>query len=308
MSRLQHSGSLPPLNRDEGRRRTTGNIAVAAKGSTGGFATFTYDARTVTLEGPRRRFREATAQHPVAHATWVRTLPEPFDGSIDADWLEAAHAANEARAPDVLALAMQYIRGAAPLFEGGLQIAGDARYGPLKDGQRQEGSDFNDYLGVEWTYEDGTVDKPEKTQIRCLDCSGYMRMIWGYRRNMAVAQHGGTVPLCLNPLADRSAIPRRANEIYESAPGIVVIERRRSRIEDLSPLRIGDLVFFDADEKDGRRLDHVGMFLGVDEGGRYRFISSRKGRNGPTLGDFRGRSVLDGDGLYARAFRAARRI
>jgi hypothetical protein len=50
------------------------------------------------------------------------------------------------------------------------------------------------------------------------------------------------------------------------------------------------------------------MYLGLDAGDHQRFISSRKGANGPTMGDFKGKSILDGTGLYARAFRAVRRL
>jgi hypothetical protein len=50
------------------------------------------------------------------------------------------------------------------------------------------------------------------------------------------------------------------------------------------------------------------MYLGRDADRRYRFISSRKRRNGPTLGDYHGASVLDGTGLYARSFCGVRRI
>jgi len=308
MTKIQNSSRVSSLSSVGYDGLEAGNAVVIARVSSTAFATLTYDAYTVSFDGPQRSFTEPTAQYPVSHSTWVRTLPAPFDGTIDPEWLAAAHDANEAEVHDILAIAMEYIRGAVPIYEEELQIAGDARYGPLVRGQRQEGSDFNDYLGIGWIYKDGSGDKPEKAQFRCLDCSGYMRMIWGYRRNMAAEKHGGIVPICSTSLPDRSAIPRRANEIYESGPGIIVIGRGNTRIDDLSPLRIGDLVFFDADERDGDRLDHVGMFLGVDEGGRYRFISSRKGRNGPTLGDFRGRSVLDGNGLYARSFRAARRV
>ena len=67
-------------------------------------------------------------------------------------------------------------------------------------------------------------------------------------------------------------------------------------------------MFFDADTKDGPQIDHVGMYLGRDVDRRYRFISSRKQRNGPTLGDYHGASLLDGTGLYARSFCAVRRI
>jgi cell wall-associated NlpC family hydrolase len=73
----------------------------------------------------------------------------------------------------------------------------------------------------------------------------------------------------------------------------------------LSP---GDLVFFDAATNDGTQIDHVGMYLGTDEGGNYRFVSSRKSINGPTMGDYSGKSILNGSGLYATSFRAARRL
>jgi hypothetical protein len=307
MATLRTSDTVVPRSRDASQSRHSGDTVVLARGRSKSFATLTYGAYTVTLKGPQRSFMEPTAAHPVVHPTWVRTLPSPFDGSLDSEWLDAAHAANTARAPDVLAIAMQYIRGACPVYQKEVQIGGDARYGPLVEGKRQEGSDFNDYLGIEWNYEDGSVDRPEEKQFRCLDCSGYMRMVWGYRRNMRATRHGGIVPLCLTPVRGHSAMPRRANEIFEAGPGAIVVDPT-DRAGQPSRLRIGDLVFFDADPEDGDRLDHVGMFLGVDQGGRYRFISSRKARNGPTLGDFRGRSVLDGDGLYARSFRAARRI
>jgi hypothetical protein len=80
------------------------------------------------------------------------------------------------------------------------------------------------------------------------------------------------------------------------------------QIKDFARLVAGDLLFFDADPNDGTRIDHVGMYLGLDVGHHHRFISSRKGANGPTLGDYRGKSILDGAGLYARSFRAVRRL
>ncbi len=271
-------------------------------------ATLTLGASTVGLSGPQRLFAEPTAADPVSHAVWVRTLPAPFDGSIDPAWLEDAFAANRSGVPDVLALAMQYTHGAPAIHDGVLQIAGEAGYGPLRGGKRQEGSDFNDYLGVTWTYPDDRVDAPEPGQFRCLDCSGFMRMIWGYRHNLAGFGYVDNIALCLDASEDRSAMPRRANEIYASGPGVVVIEDEDAPVVDLSPLAVGDLLFFNADAADGARLDHVGMYLGIDDGGHHRFISSRKGHNGPTLGDVRGRSILNGTGLYAKTFRAARRL
>ena len=270
-------------------------------------ARFTDGATTVTSSGPRRRFSEPTAADAVTHAVWVRTLPKPFTGAVDEAWLTAALQANALRVPDVLAIAMQYVSGAAAVLDGPLQIAGDAEYGPLVDGTREEGADFNDYLGVPWTYADA-VDRPETRQFRCLDCSGFVRMVWGYRHSLPGQPRRDRVPLTLAPTSSRRAMPRRAFEIFQSAPGVVTIENDGGQVQDLSALAVGDLVFFDADDGDGPQLDHVGMYLGVDAGGHHRFISSRKGANGPTLGDYRGKSILDGTGLYARAFRAARRL
>jgi cell wall-associated NlpC family hydrolase len=96
--------------------------------------------------------------------------------------------------------------------------------------------------------------------------------------------------------------------MFVNGPGVVILDRHRTMSPTFSALGIGDLVFFDADPEDHRRLDHVGMYLGPDAAGHHRFISSRKGHNGPTLGDIRGRSVLDGRGLNARTFQAARRL
>ena len=70
----------------------------------------------------------------------------------------------------------------------------------------------------------------------------------------------------------------------------------------------GDVVSFDASSDDGSDIDHTGIYLGVDQAGHARFVSSRKSADGPTMGDLRGRSTLDGTGYYATAFRTARRI
>lgn len=261
-------------------------------------ATFTEGARTVTLAGPCRTFSDPTAASPVTTQVWVRLLEEPFAGEVDEAWLEARLADS---APDLLAIAVQYLAGAPPLYDDeGLQVAGDASYGPLQaDGTRQEGADFNDYLGISWTYADGRRDRPEAHQLQCLDCSGFVRMVWGYR---------GGLPLSLTVAEDGGTLPRRAFQMYEGGPGPVLIENTGQQVTDFSVLAPGDLLFFDAAQDDGDRLDHVGIFLGVDESGLHRFLSSRKAADGPTLGDFHGSSVLEGSGHYARAFRAARRL
>jgi cell wall-associated NlpC family hydrolase len=272
-------------------------------------ASFTKGSSSVILAGPTRTFSEPTAANPVTHSFWVRTLPSPFTGTVDQAWLQAALAANQAGIPDIFGIAMQYITGAPPVLDGALQIAGDASYGPLlADGTRQEGSDFNDYLGVSWSYPDGEVDAPEAAQFRCLDCSGYMRMVWGFRHSFDGSGYRDNIPLCLSPLADSSALPRRAFEICASAPGVLIIPNAGTQVLNFAAMMPGDLVFFDASTDDGTQIDHVGMYLGVDAAGKHRFISSRKSIDGPTLGDYRGISILEGTGLYTRAFRAVRRL
>ncbi len=68
------------------------------------------------------------------------------------------------------------------------------------------------------------------------------------------------------------------------------------------------MVFFKGNPDSSRVIDHVGMYLGTDTAEHRRFISSRQTNDGPTMGDLGGASLLDGTGLYARAFRAARRL
>ncbi|MCV2490902.1 C40 family peptidase [Geodermatophilus sp. YIM 151500] len=268
---------------------------VVVRDDLGPVATFTVGSRTVTLRGPQRTFTESTTTASVTTTTWVRLLPQPFAGTVDHGWLTARlHDTDD----DVLEVARQYLTGAPDRTDAsGSRIAGDASYGPLRtDGTREEGSDFNDYLGVPWSYATGG-DRPEVHQQGALDCSGYVRAVFGHR---------GGVPLTLEP--DGAALPRRAVQMNASAPGVVVVRDTGTRPVGLAALQPGDLVFFDASTDDGTLVDHVGILLGTDSTGAPRFLSSRKGADGPTMGDVRGRSILSGNGLYASSFRSARRL
>jgi len=138
--------------------------------------------------------------------------------------------------------------------------------------------------------------RPDRTEVRD-------SMVWGYRRHLPGNNFPSTVPLCLKPQKPRRAIPCRAFEICNAAPGVVIVPNTKVQVKDFSQLGIGDLVFFDADESDGTRIDHVGMYLGLDAGNHHRFISSRKGANGPTLGDYQGNPFLTGLG-YTRGHSA----
>lgn len=283
-------------------QRLSSPSRVVVRDDTGALATFTTGARTVTLRGPARTFKESTTTTTVTTTTWVRLSDQPFAGRVPRAWLEAALADTS---PDLLAIASQYVTGAPTVrsTEGRI-IASDAEYGPLgTDGGREEGSDFNDYLGLDWTYPDPldatappVTDPAEANQIGALDCSGYVRMVFGYRSGL---------PLSIAP--DGSRLPRRSHQMLASAPGVVTIPDT-GVVPSAKKLAAGDLVFFDASTDDGSAIDHVGIYLGVDNLGAPRFVSSRKTVNGPTLGDVGGRSTLSGAGLYATAWRAARRL
>jgi cell wall-associated NlpC family hydrolase len=267
-------------------------------------ATLTNGAQTVLTVGPSRTFKEDDAS--VTHTKWVRALPSPFNGTVDAVWVRRALDANASRKADLLALGMQYVGGAPPRLNGALQIAGDAAYGPLVNGKRQEGSDFNDYLGIPWTYTIESVDAPEPLQFHCLDCSGFIRMIWGYRRHAPNA--APVMVLSRTDSPGGQTLPRRAVQIADRAAGVLIEPNLGVPPQDLLKLQIGDLVLFDADHGDGPKIDHVGIYIGADTNGDHRFLSSRKGANGPTMADVRGKSILNGAGLYARSLRAVRRL
>jgi hypothetical protein len=83
----------------------------------------------------------------------------------------------------------------------------------------------------------------------------------------------------------------------------------------LSRLLPGDLVFFDLDQTCGSTfsaINHVGIFVGVDANGGYRFISSRNSYDGPTIkSGTNGWSIFNGGQSStwgAQRFRAARRL
>ncbi len=187
--------------------RATAPDRTLVKGADGALlATLTDRSRTVVLAGPARTFAEpATTTATVRTTAWVRLLPSAFAGTVDAAWLTTALAD---RTPDLLAVAAQYATGATTVLGAdGSVLAADASYGPLVDGQRQEGSDWNDFLQVPAVY-DGVVDAPEPAQVRSLDCSGLVRMVFGRRLGHAMV---------LAP--DGVRLPRRATSMHTAGPG-----------------------------------------------------------------------------------------
>ncbi|MFF2862267.1 C40 family peptidase [Streptomyces rubiginosohelvolus] len=242
-------------------------------------AVFTDGARLATLTGPARTFT---------------------------DW-HAEYA--DSKEDDVFATAFQYVAGAPQKKDDqGVAYAGDANFGPLNTTGAEGGdlrlaqSDFYDCLGLPYPFRDGQTGTPESMRARSLDCSGFIRMVLGYRTRY---------PLMSSDTSG-DGLPRTANGMARSDEGADVLpltgvgaDARPSAIDQLQP---GDLVFFKLDARTKERLDHVGIVLGYDTEGHLIFVSSREEINGPTIGDVGGVSRLDGNGYYAKTLRSAKRL
>ncbi|AEV89234.1 hypothetical protein ACWT_8225 [Actinoplanes sp. SE50] len=267
-------------------------------------ATMTDTSRTVHLNGPERTFAEARfTKAKLVTEYWVRLAPKPWHKGAETekwfvDWFTKARTD---RSPDVLALAFEYTYTAKPKKDAtGRQYSGDAAFGPLSDidpDGRAENSDFYDYLGVPWTFPD-KKEKPSASHIRSLDCSGFLRMVYGYRLGYPLRGTNNPGP----------GLPRQAAGLAAVGPGTLLMPNTGKRAVNLDRLLPGDMVFFNAGPIKGTHIEHSGMFLGVDDRGHYRFISSRTKANGPTMGDAGGESILDGTGHWAELWRTARRI
>ncbi|MFI0805871.1 NlpC/P60 family protein [Streptomyces echinatus] len=243
----------------------------------------------------------------VTHNDWVRLLPQPYDGTWTAELEQTIRGWAGSTDPDVLAYAAMFLGGVPPVTAGagpaqGKQVLGEAGYGYLDaQGYRLEGADFHEYMKVGWTFPDGTYKGPSSKQVGNLDCSGYTRMVYGY--------HLG-VPLAADEDTSGTRIPRKSRHIADYAPGVVVDRATGTAAPAAALLQPGDLVLFNADSSDdgvSPTVDHVGIYLGLDDGKR-RFFSSRKTVNGPTMSDLGGASLLDGPGTYAKTLHTVRRI
>ncbi|MFG2138464.1 NlpC/P60 family protein [Streptomyces sp. NPDC048650] len=275
-------------------------------------ATFTDSARTATLKGPSRTFTEpANTKSRVVTEDWVRLMPEPWRKGAEKekwfkDWFKEFYGSEE---DDVFAYAFQYVEGApVKKDDEGVAYAGDANFGPLNpngsegNDLRDELSDFYDYLGTSYSFRDGVAQRPETARARSVDCSGFQRLVWGYRARYPLASSD----------TSRDGLPRTANGMARSKAGADVIPLKgvgaADRPQSIDVLQPGDLVFFKLDQRTKQRLDHVGMYMGHDTEGHMIFVSSREEANGPTIGDKGGTSRLDGNGYYASTLRSAKRL
>jgi cell wall-associated NlpC family hydrolase len=266
-------------------------------------ATLTDGARTAVLPGPARTFADPKfTRATVTSTTWVRLLPRAWERGSETEpwfrrWLDRESASAE---PDALAVAAQYLEGRpATRDAAGIRFRGDAAFGPREqpDGStREERSDFYDFLGADWTFADGDKEEADPRRYGAVDCSGFVRLVYGYRMGL---------PL-LNVNEPGPGLPRRAFALAGFAPGKVIVPNTLRRAEAYGRLQPGDLVFFDI--SGDTQIDHTGIYLGRDDTGYHRFISSRGTANGPTLGDLGGTSLLDDGGFYSRGFRTAKRL
>jgi cell wall-associated NlpC family hydrolase len=265
-------------------------------------ATFTDGARTVVLRGPERTFEEPSATEATVTTTaWVRLAPQAWkQGAEQRSWFEPwFQSVLGSEEPDVFARAFEYVKGAPDHSnEDGVRISGDALFGPLgSNGQdRLEANDFYDYLGVSWRFPDVGRVRPESRRYGSLDCSGFVRMVLGYRLGYPLRGSNGPGP----------GLPRRAFAIQKYGAGVEIVPDREVTATAYDSLQPGDLVFFQTEG--GPQIDHMGIYLGVDSNGGHRFMSSRVKANGPTMGDIGGTSLLDDEHFYSRGWRAARRV
>jgi len=267
-------------------------------------AVFTDGARTVRLTGAVRTFKEPKyTSATVSTDAWIRLAPQAWKAGEETaawfrPWLTAALADTS---PDALAIATQYLVGMPEQKDGkGVRFAGDADFGPFSETDpdgRAENSDFFDYLGIQYKFPDGGRSTPQPDRFGDLDCSGFLRMVYGYRLGYPV-RSANTAGV---------GLPRRAFAMAQFA-GVAVIENRNTTVREHARLQPGDLLFFNLDASDGPQADHSGIYLGLDDAGHHRFVSSRSKANGPTMGDYGGASLLDGSGRLAQTFRTARRL
>lgn len=266
---------------------------VVATGGGAVVATLTDGARTVVLSGPARTFSDPKQTSATVTTTaWVRLAPQAWTAGAEhaawfGPWLASVVGSTT---PDVLAVAMQYLPDAPSVMDNGLHVAGDASFGP--------GADFERYLGIGWRFPDDVRVKPDPKHTGALDSSGYVRMVYGYREGYPLLgrDDGG------------AGLPPDAPAMAESGPGTVIVPDTGQRATDYSRLQPGDLLFFALSQNLGEQVTQVGIYLGIDSDGHRRVLSCRASADGPTFGDAGGGSFIDGDGKYARAFRAAKRL
>ncbi|MER5960898.1 NlpC/P60 family protein [Streptomyces sp. NPDC002057] len=271
---------------------------------------------TVPLEARIYDFVVASADWPdppvVCHDTWVRVLPEPFDGTWSPALEQRIRAWAGDTSPDALAYASMFRPYAPTVTDPALQgarVLGTSGYSDTDGaGLRYVGADFHEYMGLAWTFPASgeSTGVPETKWRGNLDCSGFVRMVYGH--------HMG-IPMVLHKKYNGLNLPRESKRQATSGPGTVVAKGTDAP-PSLAALRVGDVVFFDAptdpadNEATAGVVDHTGIYVGRDQHGKLRFVSSRRTPNGPTMADLGAKSILNGapTDLYTKSLRVIRRF
>jgi hypothetical protein len=254
----------------------------------------------------------------ITHDTWVRLHPTAkgwngtcANGVLDSSsvaWLTTARLDSS---DDPLSTAMQYTNGGS--F--------DADYSP---GESMPGADLTDYRQQRlYSDFDSAWEDPPYPDWGpgFLDCSGYMREVWGYRQGYAWHVWPKSRPNSYSYAQD-GAIWRISQDQFFNGPGVVVSDYPKTsggspdwsaRNVQYDVLRIGDIVFFHTSSTND--VTHEGMYMGLDGAGRRRVLSSRFSTYGPSINfsddSSQGDAILDGsptaDSL-TRTYKAARRF
>ncbi|MFC0541265.1 NlpC/P60 family protein [Kutzneria chonburiensis] len=150
-----------------------------------------------------------------------------------------------------------------------------------------DAADYNDFLGIS-----NRGVKPRKDRFGDVDSAGFVRLVYGYRMGYPIGDNG---------------LPRTPPEMPKAPLGAAIADNAVGQPQTRYLAQPGDLLLFSTDGNKGT-VDHVGIYLGVDDAGQQRFIASRGTPNGPSFGDSSGRSVLDDDGPYAAGLWGIRRL
>jgi hypothetical protein len=268
-------------------------------------AMFTDDARTVRLRdlnGPRT-ISDTNPGGTISFTTDQRVLisPEEYDGTFD-QGEEYVWLANELCAAnnDIITRAAQYFNGDTEAMgaDGLGPLYGDACYGQRASststsctsvGSNTIGADFYDYRGMEWPAGNPVPDSPDATRYRSLDCSGFVRMLFGWRGTGSPSQKldlGRTSSSGLTPGSDPMGefIPRTSYQMHDSLTTAGV---RYTWDDDDSRFDPGDLVFYDTGNESPIEVTHVGIVVYNDRNGTVWVASSRmqdaETQDGPLL-------------------------
>lgn len=280
--------------------RLSGPARTVARNSAGAVvATFTDGARTAVLAGPARLFRASRATPSViSNSEWVRLIPQPWvEGAEGATWFRPwLHSALADRSPDVLAIALAYL-------DAGPTVPSDrtpvVRHDQSRSDSRKRPPDFYDYLGISWIFPDSVRRKPNPELAGEISSSGFVRLVFGYRAGYPMRS------------SDRpgNGLPRSALAMSQAGPGVPVVPDRVRSSSRYNVLQPGDLVFFDLGPDNGRPVDCVGMYVGMDSNGHRRFVAGRSAsRHAATPGDGTPMLQLDDSGRFSQGFHSAKRI